>query len=133
MSPLPGFRRIPGRSERYFPPHDWEGPTGPNGTISRRQYENYRMRKYGWRNWSEYQHDANTDDYRRWKGEFASRNKNDPEASYRGPHSEFAEFWLTAKRSDWSKDAEGPLANLLVMTGHREAEWEWDVGDTNFE
>lgn len=133
MSPLKGWRKIPGKSERYKPPDSYDGPTGPNGTVSRRQYENYRMRQYGWRSWAEYQHDANTDDYRRWKGEYAANQKGQPEGSYRGPHSEFAEYYLRAKRSGWSKDANGPLADLLILTGHREPEWEWDVGDTNFQ
>lgn len=129
MSPLPGFRRIPGRSERYRPPADWTGPTAPNGTISRRQYENYRLKLEGWRSWSEYQSDARTDDYLRWKGEFAEKRKG--ELSWRGPHSDFAAAWLEAKRSNWSRDPNGPFADLLVLTGHRDVEWEWDVGDTN--
>src|SRR3954452_812634 len=129
MSPLAGFRRIPGKAERYRPPPDWDGPTGPHGTISRRQYENYRVGLVGWNSWSEFQRDSRTDDYLRWRGEFAEKRKG--ELTYRGPRSDFAEAWLDAKRSNWSKNPDGPFADLLVLTGHREAEWEWDVGDTN--
>lgn len=130
MSPLPGFRRVPGRSERYIPPPNWRGKKAKDGTISRRQYENYRLKMEGWKTWSEYQRDADTDDYRRWKGEFAAKHVG-TELTSVGPHSEFAAYWLEAKRSGWSKDADGPFADLLVLTGHREPEWEWDVGDTN--
>lgn len=131
MSPLPGFRQLPGRAERYMPPPGWKGRVAKDGSISRRQYENHRLRAYGWRTWSEYQHDADTDDWVRWRGEYKHVNQGDPMASYRGPDSEFAQAYLVAKRSGWSTDAHGPFADLLVMTGHRELDWDWDVGDTN--
>lgn len=133
MSPLPGFRKIPGRAERYKPPPNWRGPTGPNGTISRRQYENYRLKLLGWYSWSEYQFDSRTDDYRRWKGEYAENLKDNSEGSYVGPNSEFAQAWIDAKRSGWSKDPDGDFADLLVLTGHRDANWEWDIGETNIQ
>lgn len=131
MSPLPGFRQLPGSSQRYMPPPGWKGRRAKDGSISRRQYENHRLRAYGWHTWSEYQRAADSDDYRRWKGEYADKNKGDPYASYTGPDSEFAEFFLRAKRSGWDTDADGPFADLLIATGHREPEWSWDVGETD--
>lgn len=129
---LDDWQRLPGTAQRYK-----NKRTGK--TISRRQYENIRARSVGWRNWSEYQREAATDDWIRWRGIVARRN----DLSYQNPKvsgmgSEFSEHYLKLKRArngghpDLSilYDPDGPLAEWLVYLGLRQPDADWDVGES---
>jgi hypothetical protein len=117
--------KLPGRSERY---------KRGSKVISRRQYENLKAKLVGWRSWSEYQREARTDDWIRFRGIAAFSAGKKPKA-YAGLTSDFAQRMLGVKRAredDASNtyDPDGPLAELLVFLGLRKPDAEWNVGDT---
>lgn len=119
--------KLPGRSERYK--HVRTGKI-----ISRRQYENLKARVLGWWSWSEYQREARSDDWLRFRGIAAFRNDTKPRA-YAGMASPFSQRMLGVKRAreehpDNMYDPDGPLAELLVFLGLRKPDMEWNVGDT---
>lgn len=117
--PLPGYTRLPGKANRY------QAPSGE--TISRRQYENLRFQKEGWKSWSEYQRTAKTKEYRRFVGNAKDENiERNPKA----PGSEFNQRYLAARDSGWSKDPDGDFADFLVWLGVRRPDATHDVGDT---
>lgn len=103
-------------------------------SISRRQYENIRARKSGWKSWSEYQRTVKTDDWLKWRGNYARRN--DLAYNKAGAlDSKFSRMFTKVKRvrerdSSLLYDPDGPLAELLVMIGLRRPDAEYDVGDT---
>lgn len=117
--------KLPGRSERY--------KRGAK-VISRRQYENLKAKAVGWRSWSEYQREARTDDWIRFRGIAAFSAGKKPK-KYSGLTSEFSQRMLGVKRArvehpDNMYDPDGALAELLVFLGLRKPDAEWNVGDT---
>lgn len=117
--------KLPGRSERY-----------KRGTkiISRRQFENLKAKRLGWKSWSEYQRNARTDDWIRFRGIAAFSAGKKPRA-YAGLASPFSQRMLKVKRGREDDagnmyDPDGPLAELLVFLGLRRPDAEWNVGDT---
>lgn len=135
---LRGWVRVPGTAGRYRPPtalrakFKREGKLRA-GTVSRRTYENERVQKAGWRNWSDYQRARKSDDYNR----LVNRAIVEQGLTRRdiGPESEFSQLYLemeAEKEISGERDLspEGPLARMLVYVGLRDPEWEWDVGDT---
>ncbi len=138
MAKLPGWKRLPGRNERYIDPSGKE--------VSRRQYENERARHSGWRNWSDYQQTRKSDDYNRW----VKRAIDEQGLTRRdiGPGTEFSRQYLqvSAMRQLQNQSVEGetdyeiaenalnspdgPLAQLLISAGLRPPDAEYDVGDT---
>lgn len=126
MASLPGWKRLGGSAERY------RNPAGE--VVSRRQYENARAQRAGWRNWSDYQRTRKSDDYNRW----LNRAIDEKGLTRRdiGVDSEFSQRYLTLQlardtmdESDL-KSPDGPLADYLVWIGLRDADDWWDVGDT---
>lgn len=124
--PLRGYSRLPGKSERY---------RTPKGTvISRRQYENVKHRRAGWRSWSEAQRTAKRDPmYNRMRAEAMVEHGLSKRQT--GLGSEFQERYLKAKQvgfdeTDEGRDPEGAFADLLSYVGLRDPEDHWDVGDT---
>jgi hypothetical protein len=132
---LKGYRALGGSSRKY------ETPRGK--IISRREYDNRRLRKQGWKNRSEAE--------RFRTGPIYTQKRSKLEAAGRKPKeldifSDFAEF---VRDIDWDKvnelwdeveqeresgearfDPNGPLAEVLAMEGARLPDWEWAVGDT---
>lgn len=126
MAVLPGWKRLGGSAERY------RNPSGE--VVSRRQYENERARRAGWRNWSDYQRERKSDDYNRWLN--IAIDKQGLTRKDIGMASDFSRQYLSvqlARRTgddDALRDPEGTLANFLVYLGLRQpGDW-WDVGDT---
>lgn len=118
---ISGYSKLPGKASRYRTP---EGTT-----ISRRQYENLRFRKAGWRNWSDYQRTAKTRDYRRWV-EAAAKEHNVSARKFKNPDSHFNQLYLDARNADWDHTADGSFADLLTYLGLRQPDASYDVGDT---
>lgn len=116
-----GYTRIPGKANRYRTP---EGTT-----ISRRQYENLRYRKAGWRSWSDYQRTAKTDEYRRW-AKAAADEQNVSARKLKSADSHFNQLYLNARNSGFSTEVEGDFADFLSYTGLRRPDADYDVGDT---
>lgn len=123
------YVKLPGKKERYR-----NKRTGK--TISRRQYENLRAREAGWGSWSEYQREARTDDWLRWRGIAAHEAGVKPKKL--GMRSEFSKKYLKMKVARNGGvhvapdlyDPDGPLAEFLVYLGLRKPDDEWMVGDT---
>lgn len=125
---LPGFSRIKGDSARRY-----KDPSGQ--TISRREYENIRLRKEGWESWSDYQQTKKSDDWLRFEGIYA--DKKGLKRNQIGPTSDFAKRYIDAFKRKGRKDEpedlydpDGPLADFLVLTGHRQPDDYWEVGET---
>lgn len=116
------YRPLGGSSRRYV-----DVDTGE--IISRRQYENERARNEGFSSWSEYQGLARDQTYRRWLSLYADEH-GVSENEARKITSDFNRSYTRAAGDGWSRDAQGSFADFLVDIGEREAEWEWDVGDT---
>lgn len=117
--------KLPGKSERY---------KRAGKVISRRQYENLKARAVGFKNVSEFQRMARTDDFIRFRGIAAFSAKRSARR-YAGLTSPFTQRMLKVKRSRESErkdlyDPDGPLAELLVWLGLRKPDAEWNVGDT---
>lgn len=139
---LPGYKRLPGSARRY------QTPTGE--TISRRQYENRVFSSAGWESWSEYQRTARSDEFRRFAKSYAREQKGKPWFRQRGgkesyasyqargkvprgmlePDSEFSQAYLAAKQSGFSTEVGGPFDRFLKMTGLRDPDATYDVGDS---
>lgn len=126
---LDDWVKLPGRSERYK-----NRRTGK--IISRRQYENLRAKSLGWGSWSEYQREARSDDWLRWRGIAAFKQGKKPKQL--GMTSEFSSRFLKLKRARNGGvhvapnlyDPDGPLAEFLVYLGLRQPDNEWIVGET---
>jgi hypothetical protein len=116
------YRRLPGSARRFE-------NTETGETLSRRQYENIRAREYGFDSWSQYQNLGRDQTYKRWLDMHAERHGISI-AEARKMDSDFNEKYTAAQNSDWSTNADGDFADLLVDIGEREDDWEWDVGDT---
>lgn len=125
--PLPGWTKLGGSAQRYRTPEGRE--------VSRRQYENVRAQQAGWKNWSQYQRTRRKDDnYLKWWGR-AKGAGTVPMNQKASPVSEFSKKYLAVQKARAGNDPDlydpdGPLADLLIYTGDREPDWEWDVGDT---
>lgn len=117
--------KLPGKSERY---------KRAGKVISRRQFENLKARAVGFKNVSEFQRMARTDDFLRFRGIAAFRAGRKPR-NFAGLTSPFTQRMLKVKRARQSDsgalyDPDGPLAELLVWLGLRKPDAEWNVGDT---
>jgi hypothetical protein len=117
--------KLPGRSERY---------KRAGKTISRRQFENLRAKAVGFKNVSEFQRMARTDDFLRFRG-IAAFSAGKKPRGFAGLRSPFTQRMLKVKRarehdSKHLYDPKGPLAELLVWLGLRKPDAEWNVGDT---
>lgn len=125
--PLPGFKRLPGKANRYVDPSGKE--------ISRRQYENIRFRKSGWKSWSEYQRTARATnprtgrkDYRRWAEAYADEKGISVRNAMTDP--DFMEAYNAAKDTSWKHDPDGEFADFLKLVGLRPDDADYNVGDT---
>lgn len=136
---LRGWKRSPGKAERYTPPPAERerlraaGRLRSDGTVSRRQYENYRAQKAGWRSWSDYQRERKSDDYNRLLN-IGVENRGLTRRDI-GVESEFSKLVVDVRRARADNaadlyDPDGPLADLLVYVGLRQLDDHWDVGDT---
>lgn len=122
MAPLPGYRKLPGRAERYERLSDGE-------TISRRQYENERFRAGGWTSWSEYQRAAKTESFQRWA--FIEKLRTGKTYSQIvNPMSGFSKKFIAAKHSNFTPEAHGAFADLLEYLELRDDDSDYDVGET---
>lgn len=136
---LPGWKRTPGKSERYVPPaRERErlaasGKLRSDGTVSRRQYENYRAQKAGWSSWSDYQRTRKSDDYNRLLNiGIANRGLSRRDIGVESDFSRLSNEVRQARADNAADlyDPDGPLADLLVYVGLRQPDDYWDVGDT---
>jgi len=124
---LPGYKALGGSSRNYLT------PTGEK--ISRRKYEDIRLRQFGWDSWADYQKaKKNDDEWLRDVGTLASEQGK--KRSDFGPTSEYAQKWLVMRNArrdggDDLYDPDGPLADYLVYTGKRQPDDWWTVGDTD--
>lgn len=120
---LPGYTYLGGSARRYRDPEGNE--------ISRRQYEDERLRRIGWKNWTDYQNTKRRND--QWiRDQGIYTRKQGIKKRDVGPDSEFARAYLAA-RKDKGKDRyrhDGPLHDYLVLVGLRKEDDYWDVGDT---
>ena len=134
-----GWVRVPGTAGRYRPPQALRAKFKREGklragTVSRRTYENERVQKVGWRNWSDYQRARKSDDYNRLVNRaIVERGETRRDI---GPESEFSQLYLEmeadqeVRQGDRDLSPEGPLAQMLIYVGLRDPEATYDVGDT---
>ena len=125
MPRLSGWTRLPGTAERYRKP-DGE-------VVSRRQYDNARARAKGHTSYSQFQRMRK--DRRYVLGERdAVLQQGITKYSTRRLESEYNTLY-TAMIADAGPDRDlswnGPLGQYLVYTGDREADWRFDVGQTD--
>lgn len=93
--------------------------------ISRGTYEDVRAKDTGWTGRTERDKARRTSEYKRWiTGTMQSGQK--PQFD----RNEFEKNYLAAKKSDWSKDANGPFAQFLVWIGMRDKDATYPVGQT---
>lgn len=132
---LKGYTALGGSSRKY------RTPTGK--IISRREYDNRRLKKEGWKNRSEAE--------RFRTGRLYTEKRDKLERAGRKPRELdiFSDWAAFVRDVDWEKvdeiwdtvqaeresgepriDPDGPLAEVLTLEGMRFPEWEWAVGDT---
>lgn len=132
---LRGYKPLGGTSRKYRTPG--------GKIISRREYDNRRLKKQGWANRYQAEQFRTSTRY--------SQKRSRLEASGRTPAEVdiFSDFAAFVRDIDWEKvdelwglieaeresgfenlDPNGPLAQVLVLEGARLDEWDWDVGDT---
>lgn len=142
---LPGYKRLPGKDRRY------RTPSGK--TISRREYDNRRLKKLGWKNRYEMEQFRQSGKYNKWYKRLVESGKKpseltgfstwavtirdtDPdraEKEVQDIRKEYPKSRAGRKRADVDprlRNPDGPLAELLVALGLRDSEDEWAVGDT---
>lgn len=133
---LKGYTPLGGSSRKYR--YDRTGKI-----ISRREYDNKRLRKQGWKNRYEAEQFRTSRSYSQ-KRDKLERNGRKP--SELDIFSDFASFvrdidweavktlWteIEAERAmgEQNLDPNGPLAEVLVLEGARLPDWDWAVGDT---
>lgn len=113
----------------------------PKGEIiSRRQYENLRIRnapkQYGWRSWSHFQSARNSPIY---KYDFELAQRQHPELTskqLRAIDSDFNQLfanampWWSKRKSPEYRDPHGPVAAFLTYLGLRSEDASYDVGES---
>ena len=112
---LSGYTKLPGSARRY------RTPSGE--IISRRQYENIKFEKQGWRSWGEYQREAKSEEYRRFARQYRKHTGKRPD-------TEFKEQYRKAKRSKFSPKVGSSFDRFLKFIGYRKPEADYQVGDT---
>jgi hypothetical protein len=116
----------------------------PGERLSRRQYENLRYQAGGWSNKAEYEkvihghlhlkdrgrnvHEA--DAYRVWASIYAEEH-NVSVRQAMGANSPFARAFAAAYKDKFRDTGpDSPFAQLLVLTGLRDEQDTWDVGES---
>lgn len=137
-----GYRRLSPREleARGLKPRS-RGVLAPTGeVISRRQFENLRIRKAGtlsgWDSWSQFQAARNSPVYK-YDMELALKRHPDVTAKdmrkidseFNVLFSEAKHFWNKRKSPEY-RDPNGPVANFLVYLGLRDENATYDVGET---
>jgi len=124
---LEGWRKLPGKAERFI---------NPSGTVvSRRQYENERAKRAGWKNWSDYQRTRKSESF---NNRLKQAVANDAPITRRdvGVEGDFSRAYVDVRNACADndvvelRDPNGALADFLVLIGYRDADDWWDVGDT---
>lgn len=118
---LPGYQRVPGSARQY------RTPSGD--VISRRAYEDIRVRRSGFRSWAEWQGLRRDPNYQRWL-DATSQRLNVPKSELRRAESDFNKRFLRAKKSKWNKKQGRQFDKFLQYVGYRTPDMGWDVGDT---
>lgn len=145
---LRGYKKVPG-SSRYFTPSGKE--------ISRRQYDNRRLKKLGWNNRYQAEKYRESGAYNKWRHRLLNAGKKPSELTIFSPAARSAfeididraerEVARIRKSSDYDppdrgannlriekdprlRNPEGPLSEMLQWLGFRDDEMEWEVGDT---
>lgn len=136
---LRGYTPIKGDSARRY--------RTPGGKIiSRREYDNKRLKKLGWNNRSEAEKFRTSRFYTQKRARLEANGRVPDEVSI------FTEFAAFVRDIDWGlvdrlyadvdamrkagipedviNDPNGVLAEALVLEGARLPDWEWAVGDT---
>lgn len=143
-----GYKKVPG-SSRYYTPNGKE--------ISRRQYDNRRLKKLGWSNRYQAEKYRETGAYNKWRHRLINAGRKPGELSIFSPLARSAyeididraekEVARIRNSPDYEKpsrgrdnlriendprlrDPEGPLSEMLEWLGFRDEEMTWDVGDT---
>lgn len=123
MAPLPGFERVPGSAGRYRNLNTGE-------TISRRQYENQRIRQTtGLTSLSEFNRLKKEPRFQHLGAAWAKSKGVSKRTAFRAD-SPFVKQYQKATRQKWSRKADRAYARLLVDIGFRDDSAWWNVGDT---
>ena len=159
------WQRLPGsgRRERYIPPRGLRLPKGTrveyvyrNGrrfrTVSRRQFENTRAQRGGYRSLSEFRRLTGRRDRVIWDYDrlvsrqrlaarydtfvrIASEETDETRARLLRPDSKFNQLWRLAVMDDWgTDDNESPYAEILRYVGLRRPDTMMPIGtgDTGY-
>lgn len=122
MPILPGYVRVPGSAGRYRTPDGHE--------ISRRQYENERIRQSTpYTSLSEFTRVKNEPKYQLYSKAWAA-SKGVPVSQTRKADSDFARQYAQIKKEGWNRSHDKAWARLLVDIGWRDESWLVDVGDS---
>ena len=121
---LRGWKRLSGTAERY------KNPKGE--TVSRRQYDNARARQAGYSSYSAFQREKKSSSFKRYLGAAASSRDDFNRSEITLGRGGFIDKYNEARREGWETDPDSDFADFLAYTGLREPDWEWDIGDTDF-